>query len=54
MKFLSQKITKLKQNYKAQTFQLCNFLRQNIGKKSAHKMLMKLTPGGNPIKETFK
>jgi len=26
-------------------FQLCNFWRQNIGEKFAHKMLMKLTPG---------
>jgi len=28
------------------TFQLCNFWRQNIGAKCAHKMLMKLTLGG--------
>jgi len=36
MKFWRQKITKLKQNYKAE--------RQNIGEKSARKLLMKLTP----------
>ncbi len=29
----------------SQTFQLCNFWHQNIGKKSSWKMLMKLTPG---------
>ncbi len=42
-KFWGQKITKLKQNYKAEHFSFVIFGRQNILKTIAHKMLMKLT-----------
>jgi len=34
------------QNYKAETFGFETFWQKDIGKKCAHKMLMKLTPGG--------
>jgi hypothetical protein len=34
------------QNHKAETFGFETFWQKDIGKKCAHKMLMKLTPGG--------
>jgi hypothetical protein len=44
-KILAPKNYKAETKLQSQSFQLCNFWRQNIGKKSTHKMLMKLTPG---------
>jgi len=41
---LAPKIYNAGTKLQSQTFQLCNFWHQNIGEKSARKMLMKLTP----------
>jgi len=43
-KVLAPKNYKVEAKLQSRTFQLCNFWRQNIGEKSACKMLMKLTP----------
>jgi len=40
---LAPKYYKAETKLQSQTFQLCNFWNQNIGKKSTRKMLMKLT-----------
>jgi len=47
---LAPKITKLKTVSASAKRLLCNFWRQNISAKLERKMLMKLTPGANPIK----
>jgi hypothetical protein len=33
------------------TYWACNFWQKNFGEKAAHKMLVKLTPGANVIKQ---
>jgi len=51
---LAPKNYKAEKELQSQTFQLCNFWHQNIGEKSEHKMLMKLTPNEEFLAKTSK